>query len=67
MLPSLLITQEEMKLEQIRNRYKCYASHLWITKDTSGHTWPFLDCHTCNQMSKCRQLKVLDEKELNGY
>ena len=65
-LPTLFKDQEQVKLERLRNRYKCYASHLWVTKDARGHIWPFLECQKCDQMRKCRQLKLMDEEELNG-
>lgn len=63
---TLIKDQEQLKLDRIRNRHKCYASHLWVTKDSGSHIWPFLQCNGCDQMPKCREYRQGEERELNG-
>lgn len=62
----ILISPEELKLEKLRNTLKCFACHLWISKDSSGHIFPFTGCHECPQIDFCRRLRVLIEQEMNG-
>lgn len=62
---TLLKSSEQEKLERIRYFLKCFASHLWITKDVTGHIWPFTECHDCNEKSFCLKLRQAIEKEMN--
>lgn len=62
----LLRTKELDKLAEISYRLGCFAKHLQITKDITGHIFPFIDCFNCNQASRCQKLIKIMEQELNG-
>ena len=62
---SILKNTEEVKLEGVRNALKCFASHLWVSKDSAGHIWPFANCDGCSEAGFCRQIKLTVEKEMN--
>ena len=66
-LPTLIQDREQVKLARIREALRCFASHLWITKDPIGHVFPFPGCPRCNSIGFCRKARNLIKEVFNGY
>ena len=62
---TLVISKEQENLNHIREALRCFASHLWVSKDSAGHVWPFANCDSCSEADFCRRIKLTVEKEMN--
>ena len=66
-LPTLLISDAQVKLYGMLNALPCLKSHLDYSQDAQGRVHLILTCQRCDQGNLCRKLKLVMEEHINGY